>query len=108
MPETLSHLEHHLGDRYVYANWKPDIDAVLTAENNTLDQHWRHPNPRHKVYKAQVYHYAICRTIEMNNRHNTEGEGKEALNLHRLWQSPNNTSINKKSIGCVYFTGSPS
>jgi hypothetical protein len=35
--ETLSHLEHHFGDRYVYAGWKPAIDAVLTTEDNTLE-----------------------------------------------------------------------
>jgi len=36
LPDTLSSLESHLGDRYVYADWKPAIDAVFTAEDDTL------------------------------------------------------------------------
>jgi hypothetical protein len=35
--ETLSCLERHFSDRYVYADWKPAIDAVLTAENDMLE-----------------------------------------------------------------------
>lgn len=33
LPETLLHLECHLGNRYVYADWKPTINAELEALN---------------------------------------------------------------------------